>query len=198
MARPALVDTDGDGTLRIGCDGDSNSMTNRGLVRWCERAATMLPQAAVTRAGGQVVEPVQWLNASIVGWFACDRSAHALQLAKQGADIVISALGTNDIRTTIPPDEVLRCLLATKAAVAPRQYYVALIPPIYSPDSDADALKGAINQLNTMIRQTFGEYVIDFHDGFTTEMFDDPRGVHLNDAGQTLRAKRAIDALTAR
>ena len=69
------------------------------------------------------------------------------------------------------------------------------MPPIYSPDPDAAALSAAVDRLNTMIRQTFGEYVIDFHDGFTVDMFDDPRGVHLNDLGQGLRAQRAVAAL---
>jgi len=191
-----LVDYDADSTLRIGCAGDSNTLLNDS---WCERAAALMPQARAIRGTEiGVIEPTAWAKHAVVGQPACNHGAidMAEPLVNDGADIIIVALGTNDINGWgIPPKTVVGCLEDLQAFLGMRQLFVALTPPVNPPVVNAAAKNVLIDDLNTRLRTAFPTAsIIDFHDGFTVDLFY-PDGVHLNPAGQQLRAERAVAAL---
>jgi lysophospholipase L1-like esterase len=197
-----LEDTDNDGIVRIACIGDSNTWSGwpgDGTDRWCQFLAALQP--TILTVPDLIEKPTEFLSSSepqgytlsacydpvlsqYYGW-GVQRVAEA---KTQLADNILVALGTNDIRVLHrTPAEIIACLQAVVAAAAPLRTFIATIPP----DHSATADPVTINQTNALIVTTFpASKVIDFSTGFGPEYFD-ADGVHLNDAGQQLRALRA-------
>jgi lysophospholipase L1-like esterase len=114
------------------------------------------------------------------------------QAKDQMADALLVALGTNDIRVLQrTPEQIVACLVDMSVAALPLRTFIATLPPDFE-----FADQTVIQDTNQLIRDTFdAENILDFDSGFTEDLFRDP--VHLNDAGQLLRAQRARQKLAA-
>jgi lysophospholipase L1-like esterase len=144
--------------------------------------------------------PVEFLNPSASGATVCDPGYELTWAVPQleralaaGADVVLIALGTNDLAVLFrSPEEVVDCHRAI-ARLLPRGvvFLVALPPPGYA---DHAWFSPAARDLANRLRAAFAPNVIDFASGFSNDLLDDD-GLHMNHAGQALRASRAIEAL---
>ena len=138
-----------------------------------------------------VTEPTAWSNVAFRSQNACaNGQAQAATAMTHSPDVVIAAFGTNDIGVTTTA-ETVACYQAIAAAIKPRPLWVALTPPTLPPAHDTTA---EVDELNTALLAAFPGRTIDFHSGFTSEMYLD--GIHLGPTGQELRARRAVAALT--
>ena len=190
--RRGVRDVNGDGRIVVSCLGDSNTETHwprPGTRRWCELASERAPEWVFTNhaVGGttmtQPATPSSWAMPQL------ERA-----LAEDQPDAVVFAFGTNDVRAGRSTEDIVA---AYRAAVertnrARVLAFVALAPPIYSPQPDHRA---AIEGLNAALRHAFPPVpIVDFWTGMTPADYD-PDGLHLNDAGQRKRAEAALRAL---
>jgi lysophospholipase L1-like esterase len=108
-------------------------------------------------------------------------------------DVVIAAFGTNDLETLHEtPKHIVGCYRRLVAAAAPARVLIATTPPMFPPRPDYHI---PIDVLNALLAVAFPpDQLVDFHTGFERDLFL-PDGLHLNDAGQRLRAERARAAL---
>jgi len=180
-----LHDFDGDGMLRLGVAGDSNSSAP---WQWVGMAQAVSPPQ------------VQWQNAAVPGaWCKYQGPGQINTLTADGADGIVLAFGTNDVLglcvgcVAQTARQVADCYHERVAQAGGRQVIVATTPPIYAPGSDA--VNAVIDELNALVRAEFPN-VVEFHDGFGPEHFA-PDGVHLNEAGQRMRRDRGLVALAA-
>jgi lysophospholipase L1-like esterase len=187
-----LRDADQNGKLWIGVAGDSNS---QGASWWVNYATKTLARTWVVNGDLIVREPVGWINRAQPGESCQDGFRQVDALLAAGADVLILAFGTNDLRPLFAqtPRQVVDCYQALAAKADGRLVLVATTPPMYG--SLNAALNPQIDALNQLVRATFPR-VVEFHDGFTVEMFSSD-GVHLNETGWRLRTLRAVEALLA-
>ncbi|MBM4243667.1 MAG: SGNH/GDSL hydrolase family protein [Deltaproteobacteria bacterium] len=196
IAPVAFADADGDGTWRLGCVGDSNTAFTFQL-KWCEllRDAIDDPDLAIVNvavSGATVVSP----NLR----FFSDATQQMARVLPEGPDAVVLAFGTNDRFQSRTPEEVqaayeVQAAVASAAGVA---FYAATTPPLGGCIAGGAGLPcQRIAQQNALLRAAFGERVLEFFDGFGTPHFY-PDDIHLNVAGQALRAERALGVLGPR
>lgn len=203
VASGCLRDVNRDGRVLIACLGDSNTQAgwpDAESVRWCELAAARLPDVVALRGPFPLREPVQFLNLGLGGGAVTDAEAVPWAAPSQlraalaaGADVVIAAFGTNDVRRRLESVEKIVSGYRTLCAnAAPARCLVALTPPVFPPHEDRNP---AIATLNAALRGAFPpSQVIDFWTGFERGDFS-PDGLHLSHQGQEKRASRAVDAL---
>jgi len=201
-----LPDADHDGTIRIVVLGDSN--TARGwptpdTVRWVEMAQAMPRPKAGWRA-----RPVEWTEVAVGGATVCNPGDGwvwaGVQLESalvRHADGIVLAFGTNDLgRAHRQPAEVVACYRTIVARVPTTvAVWIALTPPIYAKDGTPSP---EVERLNDELRAAFPPaQLVDFWTGFGPDLYagldawNTEKLVHLNDAGQQLRARRAVDAV---
>jgi GDSL-like lipase/acylhydrolase family protein len=204
-----LVDRNHDGNYQVGIIGDSNTSLGGSRTSWVTfvEDESLLPQVHALSGRSMTLEPTVWSSAAIVG-FSCVANfngkesgvAFTTSAVNGGVDAIVSALGTNDLVGQLAtPEEVVSCYrdMQAAAAIGNVPFFVATTPPVYPPHPDADYWNGLTSQLNALVRATF-KGVIDFDTGFTPDMYlDDGTGLHLNDAGQHLRAERVVAAIKA-
>ena len=193
----AFSDVNGDGVWRLGCVGDSNTMVLPNLrPGWCEllRDALDDPDLEIVNVavkGATVVTP----NAL----FTSDATQQMAAVLPAQPDAVVLAFGTNDRFAGSTPQQIedayeTQAGVAADAGVA---FYVATTPPVGGCIGGGAGLPCArIAEQNALLRAAFAPNVLEFDDGFSTPHFFDDR-IHLNTAGQTLRAERALDVLAA-
>lgn len=198
IAPVAFADADGDGVWRLGCVGDSNTAIFTVVkARWCELLAEAIddPDFAIVNVavgGATVVSP----NLR----FASDAALQMARVLPERPDAVALAFGTNDRFQGRTPEEIqdayeAQADVASAAGVA---FYAATTPPLGGCIAGGTGLPCLrIAQQNELLRDAFGPRVLDFFEGFATpHFFDDD--IHLNAAGQALRAERALDVLGPR
>lgn len=187
--------------MRIACLGDSNTRFGKpagwpepgpGTVPcWPEFAAEYAPQHV-------------WANVGFGGATACEFpkwewSLIELEEARGPArvDVLIAAFGTNDFGVLhVTRDDILRayCTLIDKAGPAVRTI-IATTPPRY----DFPQYAGLIADLNRRIYalEDAGLWrVVDFDSDPLPNLLL-PDFIHVNEAGQRERARRAIAAIEA-
>jgi lysophospholipase L1-like esterase len=191
-----------DGVLTIAIVGDSNTWPGwpppDGHSRWGQ----FLSARAVTPAGGTrrplvlrgvSVDPADYTFAACTHPLLGGGLDNARRLLAPGdVDVLVIALGTNDLKYGTMPAATVDCLrkIVTLAHDAGARSLVATVPPIHDPTVDA----ALVPTTNALIRAWFpARDVIDFDSGFRARLYLDH--VHLNDAGQRLRARRAAEAL---
>jgi lysophospholipase L1-like esterase len=177
-------DANGDGVFRLGCLGDSNTAAPD-RPKWCERLRDQIHDARF-----------EVLNVAIAGAVVMEVTGAHSRASEQLAavlplepDAVVLAFGTNDRLAGGSPTEI-RDAYATLVDVveeAGLTAYVATTPPTRPCIDDGCP---SIASANTVLQQSFGKRVIDFFDGVTRDDMLDH--VHLNAAGQTLRAERVL------
>lgn len=199
-----IWDVNQDGTIVIACLGDSN--TSYPFVgSYCETIAAAHPTITI-------------LNYAVAGTTAGggppDGGVYQVARAKAGdpakgkppADIVVLAFGTNDIsgNGAITASEMADRIDTLKSAAAAlgMPAFVASIPPRYlaraqgAPCVPNPASTPVINAANALIQQRADPlWFIDFHTGFSCLAHFALDGVHINAAGQALRAERMAERL---
>src|SRR5437867_3408282 len=142
--RGGVRDVNGDGRVVISCLGDSNTETQwpqPGTRRWCEFAAEDAPGWVFRNhaVGGTTVtepgRPAIWAMLQLDAALAEDRP-----------DAVVFAFGTNDVRAGRPTGEIVAAYRTAveRAERAGPLPFVALAPPIYSPEPDHRAALEAL------------------------------------------------------
>jgi|GEM_PF-5780560 len=178
-----FADIDGDGIYRLGCLGDSNTARARFMLKWCELLHAILqdPQFEI-------------VNLAVNGATVTEspRPQAAAQMAEAlaaGVDAVVLAFGTNDLFLGRSAVEVRDAYLAlqSQAEAAGLAFYVATTPPT----AHGPGLEVEVNQL---LRDSLAPRLVDFDTGFGPEHFVGD-GFHFNQAGQYLRAERALEVL---
>lgn len=177
-------DANGDGVFRLACLGDSNTVQIPIAEKWCERLAKLVadPRFEVVNLG--------WGGATV-----CPNLAFASTGEKQLAaalelqvDAVVMAFGTNDRLQGRTPAEIVEAYSAL-ADAAGVEVFVATTPPM---GGCSGAGCGRIVEANALLEARFPGRTVDFFSGFTDEHFRLPDRIHMNEAGQALRAERAL------
>lgn len=204
LAVACNVDRNNDGRFRVACWGDSQTKDGWQTgsdVRWCTLMATVLPTVGASSGGTFKDIPTEWenhaqLSASIFG-VAVFQNGLPFQLTATSPDVdaVVAAFGTNDANSyaTWTPQQAIAALQQTDSDLHAQgiQLWVATAPPSTLP-APQQAWQATFNEL---VRTTFCRWV-DFTTGFEPYLQAD--GVHLDDAGQALRADRVKQALTTK
>lgn len=187
LASCVLVDRNGDGVVKVACLGDSNTAANV-APSWCTKLAVALPGAVlINRAWGgtsalpggpyPTADAEQQLNWALFQW----------------ADVVVFAFGTNDLRLLNATPAALAGRLHDLAAMAEAAHVIAFVatvaPNYYDPGFDV-----LVADVNARLRADPALRIVDFDTNFGPELFL-PNNIHLNSAGQELRAARALIAL---
>ena len=182
-----MPDVDGDGRLTVLAIGDSNT-------KWLPCA---WPEGLRGRHGVAVV------NAGVFGLHATTALRDDMlrpRLVDEHPDVVVIALGTNDVATGVRPEVVVETLLLLASQASSHCYgsgrciasLVATVPPIYSPPNARDFMP-QIRAINTTLRtRVDAAHLVDF-DSWMPEQFDPELvwrsdGVHLGCKAQALRA----------
>jgi lysophospholipase L1-like esterase len=188
--RSRPLDVNGDGVVTVLCVGDSNTdpKVKADGPKWCELLAGEYagrPEWKFVNGG------VGRAKAAGDGFF-CGRTMLRAALAAVPADIVILALGTNDMQS--PPEVAVDALLSLndQAASAKAQVLIATIPPVYYGNEEVSARIVAANAL--LAQKVAADRLVDFHSGMNKEDFH-PDGLHINLSGQRKRAAAAHRAL---
>jgi len=125
----------------------------------------------------------------------------AIGLAFTSPDVVLLALGTNDVISfRDPPEVAVDALLALRgrAGAADIDTFIATIPPIYTSLKENDEVNRSIDRANAMLAERVpADRLIDFHSNMTQEDFDSD-GIHINQSGQEKRATAVERALANR
>lgn len=182
-------DVNDDGIFRLGCVGDSNSVDRLVQPSWC----TLLEE--------RLDDPdFEVVNVSVSGGTVAPNRVFPIDVAQQmeavlahAPDALVLSFGTNDLLQNRAPTEVRDAYLAQQAvaAAAGVAFYVAKTPPIGPCQGFACFY---ILASNLLLDETFPGRLLEFYDGFgITHLHDD--WVHLNAAGQMLRATRAFEVL---
>jgi lysophospholipase L1-like esterase len=184
----AFADANGDGVYRLGCVGDSNTSAIHG-PRWCE-----LLEDAIGVAAFEIVNVAQ-VGATVTPAVRSgpDAAAQMATVLTFEPDAVVLAFGTNDRMLGRSPVEIHDAYVveAARAAEAGVAFFVATTPPLGGCVGEACP---RIFELNALLRATFGSAVLEFFTGFTGEHMH-PDRIHVNAAGQALRAERALAVL---
>lgn len=107
------------------------------------------------------------------------------------ADVVVLAMGTNDVGLRTPA-ELLKCVQEAIERAAPRRVLVALVPPLGATYAVSES---AVEAFNAELRRTFpAKQLIDFWTGFSEADLESD-GLHITDAAQRRRAKILVDTL---
>lgn len=179
-------DADGDGVYRLACLGDSNTARHWPMWTWCEQFAALVADRYVT------VSNLAVHGATVSSAPSPSRADTQMDAAlAAGVDAVLAAFGTNDALWGSAPAGIRDAYLALEARARADglAFFVATTPPIIGcPQCTAET--------NALLRDAFADCLIDFDTGFTATYFI-ADGVHLNQAGQNLRALRAYEALGA-
>ena len=105
-------------------------------------------------------------------------------------DLVITAFGTNDVNDGAGAVAVA-CHRALAALAAPVPVLIGLVPPIFMASRDVNP---AVDAINRQLRDAFPpNQIVDLWTGFRHAFYEAP--MHLDAAGQALRAERVIQAL---
>lgn len=196
-----IHDVDGDGVIRVGIAGDSNSTPGwTGFPMWGE---LLDGQQVPARHGGRAyLAPVVTVTVAAGGATACDHSdvirwsygpgqVAALLAHEPPVDVVIAAFGTNDIgQSGTAPAAVVACLELLEALVPASVLFLPATAPPRTDGLHADALA----ELNARIRARWAA-VVDFDTAVPPALFRD--AVHLDAPGQAQRMQRARAALVA-
>lgn len=179
-------DANGDGVFRLACLGDSN--TAKGPTpKWCEILAALIDDRRF-----EVVN-LGWGGATVCEnlRFKSDAAQQMEQALAAEADAVVLAFGTNDSLQGRRAEESLAAYQAQAdvALTAGLDVFVAETPPM---GGCIDEGCGAVWRLNGFLADAFPGRVVDFFTGFGNEMFGAFDLIHLNAAGQMLRAERAL------
>lgn len=184
----AFADLNGDGVYRLGCLGDSNTSAVLG-PRWCE-----MVHEAVGVAEFEIVNVAQ-AGATVTPSAGAgpDADAQMATVLALEPDAVVLAFGTNDRLLGRAPAAIHDAyrVQAANAAAAGVAFFVATTPPLGGCVGVACPL---VFELNAMLHATFGAAVLEFFDGFTGQYMNRD-GIHVNPAGQALRAERALAVL---
>jgi lysophospholipase L1-like esterase len=159
--------------------------------------AERLPRLRAVRRGALVVEPTRFLNLGQISATACAgdaTSGRGPDLLRQGLpagpDLVITAFGTNDVQQGAGGVAV-GCHRVLEEMAAPAPVLIGLVPPIFMPATDWNP---GVDAINRQLRDAFPpNRVVDLWTGFGRQHYEGP--VHLNAAGQALRAERVVAAL---
>jgi len=185
---PRIVDRDGNGIIRIVCVGDSNSAVASPCLQatWCELLAERYPRwefantsKGFARASG---DTMLWGKPMVMQGLAVS------------PDVVIIALGTNDLgAANLPPEAAVDAILGLRNEVLSHglDAIVATVPPVVN---GPDGLNQRIDAANALLAQRVPpEWLIDFHTGMGPTDFLDT--YHLNESGQRKRAAAAEKTL---
>lgn len=188
-------DANGDGVWRIACLGDSNTEPFPPIRprKWCEYLQE-LPQDALFQTvnishGGATANP----QTRDPAWE--DAFLHTAMATQADVDAIISAYGTNDLLQGYRPTEYVEAHRTHEAAAAAGgipTYFVATVPIIGTNPTQAWP-----RQVNDLLRIEFPGRTAEFFEGFRLDEHH-LDGLHLNDAGQRLRAERAWEAIRPR
>ena len=192
----SISDRNGDGHIQLLCVGDSNT-DNEGLAdrpKWCELLAAKHPEWRVLNGAAR-------FSQAAGDCFLCGQRMLRNGIGFASPDVVLIALGTNDIVSFRHPPEVpVDALVALRdqAVAANVDAYIATIPPTYGTFRGSERVAEQIRAANDMLRQRLpANRLMDFHSNLTREDFD-ADGIHLNRAGQEKLAAAADTALTSR
>jgi lysophospholipase L1-like esterase len=162
-------------------------------LSWCSRLAAALPGlSAINNAWGGVTAMKGGANPNL------DAEQQLTLALAAHADVVVFAFGTNDVRLSEQQSWTAAAIasrLHDLAAIAEQAHvtaFVATVPPNYA-DIGGDAMVVDVNRALRADAALTGR-LIDFDSGFEPAYFV-PKNVHVNDAGQELRAARALIAL---
>jgi len=194
--RPQVTDRNGDGHIQLLCVGDSNT-DNQGLAdqpKWCELLAQRHPE-------WKVVDGAARFAVAAGDCLLCGRTMLRSGLTSASPDVVLIALGTNDIVSfRKPPEATVDALLALRdqATAANADVYVATIPPAYATYKDGSSPEPQIEATNALLAQRLpANRLMDFHSSLAKEDFA-ADGIHINRSGQEKLAAAADQALTSR
>lgn len=191
-AAVAFEDLNGDGRYVLGCVGDSNTSPQPGLRKWCEIIRDRLPDpdfvTVNVSVAGATVNPNLHFDSD-----ATQQMAQVLN-GSPAPDAVLLAFGTNDALQLRTPVQIRDAYLAqaTTAEAAGIAFYVATTPPLVQCGACPN-----IEAHNVLLRDAFGDAIVEFFAGFTPEHFFQD-GYHVNAAGQELRATRVVDVIRNR
>ena len=192
-----LRDVDQNGTLVVAVVGDSNSISFA-VNAWPEQLPARLPSGGAWRGPDLVTEPFDYANFAVPSTGVCNDGGTwgAVQLAQAQAahaDVILDAFG--DLTGSHTAAEYIACHQAVVAAAAPLKVFIATTHHVCPPFEDT-ARNAVIDETNALIRASFpAQVIIDFDTGFDCAIHMWWDGVHLNQAGQDLRAERAVEAL---
>lgn len=186
---PRGLDRNGDGIVTLLCVGDSNTDISgkRDQPKWCEFLGQLHPDWKAVNDG------VSYARA-IGDCLFCGQTIFGSVVGKLSPDIVILALGTNDMQD---PQGAVDALLALRdrAARTNAEVFIATIPPVFPPHPAYEERMEHIRAANALLAQRVpANRLIDFFSDMRQEDFK-PDGLHINDAGQRKRAAAAERAL---
>lgn len=212
-------DRNGDGEVVVACLGDSNTQSTWQESKpggfpaeqgWCERVGSAIgPLGGRTinlAVGGATIGPNPLMHQVPDPLDFEGRLQFEDALARAPVDVVILAFGTNDLAWGAggTPLSVLEAYMSLWRRGRARGLLplVALTPPVHPMGEDRRRLSlhsmsgPAIERLNEYLGGAFPpRYLLDFSSGMQERLYLDP--VHLNAAGQRLRASRAEAGLQA-
>jgi len=187
-----MDDINGDGRLRLSCVGDSNTFPSAWTNphSWCDgvRSAISNPVFEVTSFAG--------LGATMIDRPGGNDARHYLEEALRAKpDLVIVALGTNDVGRTVnaSPERIVGTMreLDELASKARTRIWFATLPPRPNPNTPP----AAVETTNKLIERSFpSDKLVDFYTGFGPDDLN-ADGIHMARKGQLLRAERVTDRL---
>jgi len=188
----AVVDRNGDGKVQVLCVGDSNTDPRWGQPKWCELIRARHPEWSVADQG-------QMYARARGDCILCGSALLGSGIAKTSPDVVLIALGTNDIASTHDsPEAVVDALLTLRAqaSAAGVEAFIATVPPVYGDSPEREHVNQQINAANALLaRELPANRLIDFHSGMEPDDFE-ADGVHIKPSGQEKRAAAADRALS--
>jgi lysophospholipase L1-like esterase len=186
--RANVKDHNGDGVITVLCVGDSNTDTGgkADSPKWCEFVAQHHPDWKFVNGGVA--------RAKAAGdCLFCGHTLLASALESVNADVVILALGTNDMQK--PSGEAVDALLSlrNRAAQTHADVLIATIPPVFY--ENAATVSERIDAANALLAQHVAPArLVDFFSDMRREDFY-PDGLHINASGQHKRAVAVEKAL---
>ncbi len=192
-------DANGDGLLKLGCIGDSNTFFNWTVVppSWC----TVVQEGVFNDRFTTTIQAGLGATAQDKVGSTNDAYFFLQQAIASGADAAILAFGTNDVAFFDPANvwagawNVLLAYLDLDqmAQTAGITLYIGLTPP----RPNASTPPGAVEAVNTLVQAVFPpSRVVDFYSGFAGADFH-PDLIHFTPQGQTRRGNRALDFIVA-
>jgi lysophospholipase L1-like esterase len=186
-------DRNGDGVVKIACVGDSNTDPHFTPEdpSWCELVAAAHPNWQFVNRGA-----VFSTAASPEGCVLCGRYLLNQALTEDHVDLVLIALGTNDLASAwLRADATVNALIALRdAAIAANvEAAIAMIPPVIN---GRVGVTRRINAANALLGARIpAGALVDFFSGMQPVFFLCD-GVHVNGAGKRKRAEAADRYLT--
>jgi lysophospholipase L1-like esterase len=199
-----IWDVNKDGTIVIACLGDSNT-SYPFFGNYCEQIAAAHPNIKLINYAVPGAKAVGGTNDGAAQIAAADVGDPAN--GKPPADFVVLAFGTNDIggNGAITATEMADRIDTLKAAASAAGMvpFVASIPPRFvaraletDPCTPNPGASPVIAAADVLIQQRIDPlWFIDFYTGVTCPAHFYTDGVHINQAGQDLRAARTAERL---